>query len=113
MQFQIEQRKLDLAQRLQAALEIFSRHHFVEQRFGQRRAGLGVARHRAQHLPFIAEVLHELAGQFDCVPFHAMYAGNTKVLHLRQQMMQTVAKLVEQRDHFIVGELCGLPTHRC
>ena len=63
-------------------------------------AGVDVPRHVAQHVPFPAEVLHELRGQLDRVPFHALDAGNAGDVDAREQLVQPVAELVEDRDDF-------------
>ena len=104
VQVHVEQRELDLAHRLQAALEILRREHLVEQLARQRRARVDVRAHAAQHIPLPAEVLHELAGQLDRVPFDAVDAGHAAVLDARQQVVQAVAEFVEQRDDFVVRE---------
>ena len=62
----------------------------------------------AQHVPLPAEVLHELAGQLDRVPLDAVDAGHAEVVDARQQVVQAVAELVEQRHHFVVREERGL-----
>ena len=97
---------------LQAALEVLRREHLVEQRARQRLAGVDVARHVAQHVPLPAEVLHELARQLDRVPLDAVDARDAEVVDARQQVVQAVAELVEQRDHFVVREERGLAADR-
>ena len=67
-------------------------------------AGVDVARHVPQHVPLPAEVLHELARQLDRVPFDAVDAGHAEILDARQQVVQAVAELVEQRQHLVVRE---------
>src|SRR5205823_13010572 len=60
--------------------------------------------HVPQHVPFPAEVLHELAGQLDRVPLDAIDAGDAEVVDAGKQMMQAVAELVEQREHLVMRE---------
>ena len=60
--------------------------------------------HVAQHVPFPAEVFHELRRQFDRIPFHAVDAGDAQVLDTCQKMMQAVTELVEQGDDFVMGK---------
>ena len=108
MQQHVEQREFDLAQRLQAALVVARGGHLVEQRARQGLAGVGVRGHLLQHVPFPAEVLHELAGQLHGVPFHAADAGDVALIDLREQMVQAVAELVEHGDDVVVGEQGGL-----
>ena len=42
--------------------------------------------------------------QFDRIPFDAGDARHAELVDLRQHVVQAVAELVEQRDHFVVGE---------
>jgi hypothetical protein len=60
-----------------------------------------------QHVPLPAEVLHELAGQLDRIPFDAVDAGHEQLVHFGQQVVQAMAELVEQRDHVVMGEQRG------
>src|SRR3954447_23614997 len=69
-------------------------------------AGLDVRCHRLEEIPFPAKILHELAGQFDGIPFDTIDAGHTEMLNARQQMMQSVPELMEQCDDFIMREEC-------
>ncbi len=78
--------------------------HAREQFVGQRFAGLPMPREQVQRLALPAEVLHELAGQFDRVPFHAVDAGDARVIDFGEQMMQAVAEFVEQRGDFVMRE---------
>ena len=104
VQAHVDQRELDLAQRLQPALEVARRQHAVEQRARQRLAGVDMGGQARQHLPFPAEVFHELAGQFDRVPLDAGDAGHRQFFDLGQHVVQAVAEFVEQRDHVVVGQ---------
>ena len=104
----VEQGKLQLPHHVHTDQEIFRRDHFVEQRAGQGFAGVHVAGHVLQHVPFPAEIFHELARQFHRIPLDAVNARHAQFFDLRQQMMQAVAEFVEQRDHFVVGEQRGL-----
>ena len=104
MQPHVEERELDLAQRLQAGLEVLGRQHLVEQRARQRLAGVDMARQLLDDFPLPAEVLHELAGQLDGVPFDARDAGHAQFRHAGQQVVQAVAAFVEQRRDVVVRE---------
>ena len=75
---------------------------------GSGSAGVDVRGHVRQHVPFPAEILHELARQLDRVPFDALDAGDAGDVDLGQQLMQAVAELVEQRDDVVVRERRGL-----
>ena len=112
MQVHVEQRELDLAHGLHAALEVLGRQHLVEQRARQNLAGVHMLGHVVHHVPFPAEVLHELAGQLHRVPFHAVDAGHAEVFDPGQQVVQAVAEFVEQGDHFVVGEQRRLAADR-
>ena len=57
-----------------------------------------------QHRPLPAEVFHELAGQFDCIPFNAADARNIALIDLRQHVVQTVSKLMEQGNHIVMRQ---------
>ena len=57
-----------------------------------------------EHFPLPAEIFHELAGQLHRVPFDAVDAGDPEILDAREQVMQPVAELVEQRDDVVVRE---------
>src|SRR5215212_250911 len=112
MQMQVEQRKFELANRMQSALEILCRKHLVEQCARQALAGFGVARHRFDDPPLPAEILHELTGQLDGVPLDAVDAGHAEVIDSRQQMVQAMSELVKERNHFVVREHRGLAADR-
>ena len=68
--------------------------------------------HVLEDFPLPAEVLHELAGQFDRIPFDAVDARDAEVFDLRKQVVQPVAGFMEERDRVIVGEECRLAAHR-
>jgi hypothetical protein len=104
VQQQVEQAELDLAQGEHSALEILRRDHLVVERARQRRAGVGMGRHAGEHVPFPAEVFHELAGQFDRVPFDAVDARHRQFVDLGQQMVQAMAAFVEQGNDIVVAE---------
>ena len=63
----------------------------------------------ATHVPFPAEILHELAGQLDRIPFDALDAGDAGDVDVGQQLVQAVAEFVEQRDDLVVRERRRLP----
>ena len=63
-----------------------------------------MGRHVLQHVPFPAEVLHELAGQLHGVPFHAADARDVALVHLGQHVVQAMAELVEQGDDVVVRQ---------
>jgi hypothetical protein len=64
-----------------------------------------------QHVPFPAEVLHELAGQLHGVPLHAADARHVAFVHLGQHVVQAVAELVEQGDDVVVRQQRRLAIH--
>ena len=112
MQQHVEQRELEVPDEFHAALEILRGEHPVEQRARQRLAGVDVRRHPFQDVPLPAEILHELAGQFDGVPLDALDARHAGHVDPGQQLVQPVAELVEDRDDLVVGERRGFPFHR-
>ena len=104
VQQHVEQRELDLAQRLHARLEVLGRDHLVVQCARQWLARVHVGGHVLEHFPLPAEVFHELARQFHRVPFHARDARDIALVDLGQHVVQAMACLMEQRDHVIVRE---------
>jgi hypothetical protein len=76
-------------------LEVPCRDHLVEQRARKGLVAVEVARHLAQHVPFLAEVLHELAGQLSRVPLDAAGPGDAEVLDAREEVVQPVSELVD------------------
>ena len=102
----VEQRKLHLPQRLQPALEILGCQHSIEKLARQRLAGVDMRSQTPDHIPFPAEVLHELAWQFNGVPLDTRDAGHADVVDAGQQVMQAVSELMEQRGHVVVAEHC-------
>ena len=111
VQQHVKQRKLNLAQRAHACLEVLGRNHLVVQRAGQWLASVDMRCHVAQYLPLPAEVFHELAGQLYRIPFHAVDARDIFLAHLREHVVQRVAGLVEQGDHVVVRQQRGLAIH--
>ena len=104
VQQHVKQRKLNLPQRLHAALEVLGSQHFVEQRARQWLARVDMRRHMLEHIPLPAKVLHELAGQLDRVPFHPADARHVTLVDLAQEVVQAMAKFVEQRRHVVVRQ---------
>ena len=92
----IKQGKFHLPHHKQAALEVFGRQHFVEQRARQLGAVVFVAAHAGQHIVFPHKVFHKLAGQFHCIPFHAVDAGHAQFVYLGEQVVQAVSHFVKQ-----------------
>ena len=89
---------------MHSALKILRSKHFLKQRARQTGTSLHVRAHVLEHLPFPAEILHELAGQFDRVPLDAINSRYAQHFDFGEQMMQAMAEFVEQRDHFVMSE---------
>ena len=104
MQAEVEQGELQLSHQEQASVEMPRRLHLVEQRLRQQLAALPVLREQVQRGAFPAEVLHELAGQFDGIPFHAGDPADRWPGHFGQHVVQAVAEFVKQGQHFVVAE---------
>ncbi len=102
MQAHVEQGKLNLAQGLQAGLEILGGDHLVVERTRQGLTAFRFGCHVLQDFPFPAKIFHELRRQFDCIPFDAGNAGYANLVNPGQHVMQAVAELVEQGDHFVM-----------
>ena len=75
-------------------------------RSGSGCAGCRVARDALQNIRLPGVVLQELARQLDRVPGDAVDAGEARVVDARQEVMQAVTELVEQRQHIIVSQKC-------
>ncbi|OIQ74654.1 hypothetical protein GALL_436880 [mine drainage metagenome] len=112
MQPHVEQRKFHLPQGLHAGLEVFRREHLVEQGARHRLSCVHMAGEKAQHVPFPAEVFHQLAGEFDRVPLHAGNSRHRDVVHPGEQVVQAVAEFMEQGLHVVVAEQRGLAPDR-
>ena len=112
MQAHVKQRVLALPEQRQRRLKVARRQHTLEQLAWQGLARVDLSRQALQHRPLPAEVFHELAGQFNGIAFDPGDARHRQVFDLRQQVMQAVAELVEQRDHVVVRQQRGPPAHR-
>ena len=60
-----------------------------------------------QHVRVPGIVFHELAGQLDRIPRHAVDAGDARIVDAREHVVQPVAELVKQGHDVIVGEERG------
>ena len=107
VQQHVKQRKLDLAQGLHSALEVFGCQHFVKQLTRQRRVCVCVGRHVFKHIPFPAKILHELARKLYGVPLHAADARNVALVNLGQHVVQAMAEFMKQGGHVIMGQQGG------
>lgn len=112
MQAEIEQAELQLAQNKHRRLVVFRRQHFLQQLLRQRFTGFIMAGDKRQRFRLPAPVLHKLARQLDRIPRHPADAGNPGGVDASQHMVQTVAELVEQGDHFVMGEQRRLAVDR-
>jgi hypothetical protein len=104
VQAQVEHRELELAQVCRPLWKFFAAIILSNSARGSGSPVSAWAVMPLQHVPFPAEVLHELAGQFDRIPFDAVDAGHRQFVDLGEQVVQAVAALVEQGDHVVVGE---------
>ena len=80
---------------LHAGLEIARCLHALEQGCRQWCAGLVVGGEQVQYLALPTEIFHELRGQLDRVPGHAVDAGHADPVHAREHVVQAVAEFVE------------------
>ena len=112
MQTEIEQAELQLTQDKQRGLIVFRRQHFIQQFFRQRFAGLKVTGDKCQRIRLPAPVFHELAWQFDRIPWHTADTGNARRFDAGQHVVQAVTKLMEQGNHFVMGEERRFAFHR-
>ena len=104
VQQHVEQRELDLPQRLQPALEVACRQHLVEEGPRQRLAGIDMRCHVFEDIPLPAEVLHELARQLHGVPLDAADARDIALVDLGQHVVQAMAEFVKQRGDVVMRE---------
>src|SRR5436190_11494573 len=107
MQPNVEERDLELADELDAGLEVLRGDHLVEERARKALAGFHVTAHRADDVPLPDEVLHELAGELDRVPFDPVESRHAELVHLREQLMKAVPELVKERAHLAMREERG------
>ena len=96
MEVEVDQRAGGVFDRGEALVEGARRQQPVEQRLRHRLAGAGVARVFLQDLRHLQPVLVELRRQLDEIARHRG-AGEQRIGDVRQQAVQRVAELVEQR----------------
>ncbi len=101
-----------MAHHAHGALEVLGGEHLVQGFPGQRFTGFVVAGNQRQALFGPAPVFQELAGQLHRVPGHAVNTGDAGHFLLGEHVVQPMAELVEQGDHFVVGEQAGLAAGR-
>ena len=112
MDAQVEQCELELAHACHSRM-IGARAEEAFQFFlGQRFAGFDMRRDQRQHFRLPRKVFHELTRQLDGVPCDAVDAGDARVVHACEHVMQPVAELVEHGDHFRVREQRRLVANR-
>ena len=104
VQPEVEQRELELAHHREAREERARALQRLDLVARQRRARLVVPADVGEHLGPPREVLEELARQLDGVPGDAVGARERRIVDFRQQVMQRVAELVEQRDDLAVRQ---------
>jgi hypothetical protein len=66
-----------------------------------------MTRDAAEHASVPGVVLHELARQLDGVPGNTVDPRDARIVHPGEQVMQAVAKLVEQRQHIVMCQESG------
>ena len=84
MQHQIDEAEAELPHLRVGGAEGARALHLLEQIFGNRLAGLVVAREQIERLALPAPVLHDLRGQLDEIPRH-VGAGQAAHFHAAQQ----------------------------
>src|SRR5258706_14248957 len=88
MQAHVEDRELELAHELQAALEILRGEEPLEDRARHAGARIDMACHRLDHGPLPAEILHELAGELDGGPFDARQPAHARLVRLGGELVR-------------------------
>jgi hypothetical protein len=104
VQPEIEQREFELPQHRERRTEMSTGFEPLEQLPGKRLTGAPVAGSAFQHLERPRVVFHELARQLDGIPRYAVDAGEARIVHPREQMMQHVAEFMKQRDDVSVRQ---------
>ena len=104
MQAHVEQPELDLPHHRERGTGVAAFLETLENISRQRRPRFGVRRTAFEHLVVPGKVLHELAGQFDRIPRHAIDARDARVVDARQQVVQHVAELVKHGYHVVMSE---------
>jgi hypothetical protein len=111
VQQHVEQRELDLAQRLHAALEVLGRHHLVEQRARQRLAGVHMGGHVRSTSHSQQKFSMNWLGSSTASHSTPLMPGHVAFVHLGQHVVQAVAELVEQGDDVVVRQQRRLAIH--
>ena len=91
----------------EALVEVARRHQAIEQRLGDRLAGLVMDGEPRQDRRLSEPVLVDLRRQLHEIGRHGG-AGDTREGDIRQQAVQRVAELVEQGLRVVVGQKCRL-----
>jgi hypothetical protein len=93
----VEQAELDLAQRLQPALEVLRRQHLVEQRARQRLAAVDVGGHVRSTSHSQQKFSMNWLGSSTASHSTPEMPDTPELVDLRQHVVQAVAEFVEQR----------------
>ncbi len=112
VQAEVEQAELKLTQNKQRCLVVLRRQHFIQQLLRQRLAGFVMTGDKRQRVRLPAPVFHELARQLDRIPRYTTDARHACGFDARQHVVQPVTELMEQGDHFVVGEQRRFACHR-
>ena len=102
MQAHVEQPELDLPHHRKRGTRVATLLETFEEVLWQRFTRFGVRRTAFKHLVAPGKIFHELAGQLDGVPGHAVDAGNAGVIDPREQVVQHVPEFVEDGYHIIM-----------
>ena len=101
MQAQISESEMHLAQSCQTGIKGAAGAQFCELLLRKRFASTPVTCHPHQRGAIEAPVLHELARQFHCVPFHVVDSCSLWILNGREHVLKAMAELMEQSLHLI------------
>ena len=103
MQIEVDQRAGSVFDRREALVEGARRKHALEHRLRHWLAGAVVDREAAQQLRLLKPVLEELRGELDEIG-RDVRSGDGAVGHVREEPMQAVAELVEERPRVLEAE---------
>ena len=101
-----------LAEQVRGGAEIAGRIDLVEDRLGQRGAGIDMGGHRQQGRLVEAPVFHELAGKLDGIPLDVVDAGGIGLVDRGQHVLEAVAEFMEEGGDLQKGHQRGFAAFR-
>ena len=109
MNIHIGERRCQQLNGIETLVEVAAALQFLDHMGRDRLVGAVVQSVATQHLGLQRPVLHNLRRQLDKV---ALDTAQTAILHLREECVQCVTKLVEEGLSLVDREQCGIATRR-